>query len=179
MIAPERLGRKIEDAANELLERHKILSPPVNVEKIALAEGVSVERAALAKDISGFLFRSDSSAIIGVNAKHALVRQRFTIAHELGHLFLKHKCDSEVHVDKNFVLKFRDEISVTGEDPHEVHANNFAACLLMPRRMLVEDVHAREYDLIDDESISQLAHRYNVSVQALMIRLSRLFRYTA
>ena len=43
--------------------------------------------------------------MIGVNKDQAQVRQRFTIAHELGHLKLhEHK---QVHVDREFRVRFR------------------------------------------------------------------------
>jgi Zn-dependent peptidase ImmA (M78 family) len=35
--------------------------------------------------VSGILFRDGEHHVIGVNSAHPLARQRFTIAHELGH----------------------------------------------------------------------------------------------
>lgn len=35
-------------------------------------------------DLSGFFFREGERRVIGVNSTHPSVRQRFTIAHELG-----------------------------------------------------------------------------------------------
>ena len=36
------------------------------------------------KDLSGFLYREGAHSIIGINKTHVPVRQRFTIAHEIG-----------------------------------------------------------------------------------------------
>src|SRR3954470_4270018 len=68
--------------------------------------------------------------IIGINSSHPETRKRFTIAHEMGHLVL-HQLD-QVHVDKQFLVKLRDDISSQAIDPHEIEANAFAAALLMP-----------------------------------------------
>ncbi len=58
------------------------------------------------------------------------VRQRFTIAHELGHFFL-HRASSTVFVDAAPIF-FRDESSSNGSQREEIEANAFAAELLMP-----------------------------------------------
>lgn len=48
-------------------------------------------------ELAGMLVRGDGQIVIGVNSLHPLNRQRFTIAHECGHLLL-HK--GEFHVDR-------------------------------------------------------------------------------
>ena len=59
----------------------------------------------------------NNHAVLGVNDWHADVRQRFTVAHELGHLKLHH---DELFVDG--VLK-RDDQSSLAIRPHEIEAN--------------------------------------------------------
>ena len=66
----------------------------------------------------------------GVNSLHAPVRQRFTIAHELGHAVLHAR--EGIHLDQAFRLRFRDQTSAMAIDPEEIDANSFAAELLMP-----------------------------------------------
>lgn len=39
-------------------------------------------------DISGMLYRDDTRTVIGLNSTQSPTRQRFTVAHELGHLKL-------------------------------------------------------------------------------------------
>jgi len=50
---------------------------------------------ALPDGVSGVLLRRDDLALVAVNAAHPELRQRFTIAHEIGH-FMLHK---DVYID--------------------------------------------------------------------------------
>ena len=83
------------------------------------------------------IYIKDGVPIIGVNSLHHPNRQRYTIAHELGHLELHRQLiTSEVHVDKGFPVLMRDPKSATGTELHEIEANQFAAELLMPRTLI-------------------------------------------
>jgi len=103
---------------------------------------------------------------------HAPVRRRFTIAHELGHLVLQR--DDLFHVDEKFPVAFRSEDSSKAHSPFEVEANQFAAELLMPEKLLMRDVAKLPLGLDVEEAIAELARRYEVSEQAMTIRLSAL-----
>ena len=110
--------------------------------------------------------------MIGVNRDQAAVRQRFTIAHELGHLLLHER--SQVHVDREFRVRLRSGVSREGTDRDEMEANRFAAELLMPIGFLRADLEEWELDLADDRQLRALARRYGVSTQSLAIRLNNL-----
>jgi Zn-dependent peptidase ImmA (M78 family) len=81
-----------------------------------------------------------------------------------------------IHVDQgDFLLKFRDGGSSKGTIDEERDANLFAAELLLPRGLLEKDVES--FDAIsatDDSQLRELARRYEVSLQALLIRLSSM-----
>jgi Zn-dependent peptidase ImmA (M78 family) len=164
------IRRKIETEVNRLLRETGTAGAPIDVEKIANVLGIAIRRTPTNDEISGFLLRNpDGQAVIGVNTLHHPNRQRFTIAHELGH-FILHK-QEEVHVDRA-VIKLRDGASSKGEDPDEVEANGFAAELLMPTGFLSGDLERFTLtDLLDDRRMQQLAKRYQVSVQAMTNRL--------
>lgn len=123
-------------------------------------------------EIDGFLYREGGQPVIGVNRNQALVRRRFTVAHELGHLLLHETGD--VHVDRGFRIFLRDSHSREGVDQHEMEANRFAAELLMPIEFLGDDLATRQFDFADDKQLRALAKRYGVSTQALAIRLTGL-----
>src|SRR5437868_2237389 len=93
--------------ATGLLERFRIASPPVPVERIARGLGAELRFVPYEGNISGMLFHDEGTVIIGVNALHPRTRQRFTIAHELGHLLLK-TGRNQVHLDKYFPIRMRD-----------------------------------------------------------------------
>ena len=92
------------------------------------------------------------------NHDEAPVRQRFTQAHELGHVMLK-------HVDEHTV-QMRDD-RFDNSNPIETEANAFAAELLMPRRWLPQL-------LSEADTIESLAATLGVSITALHYRLRNL-----
>src|SRR5687768_14194307 len=49
----------------------------------------------LPEPIAGACYRQDGGAVLWVNGVHGLPRQRFTLAHELGHAW----CEHDVHVE--------------------------------------------------------------------------------
>jgi Zn-dependent peptidase ImmA (M78 family) len=111
--------------------------------------------------------RAPHGVLIAVNARHHPNRQRFTIAHELGHLYL-HQDQPGMFVD-DVIVDFR--VDSANPDPKELEANTFAANLLMPSDLLRADLRLQPVDPFDEESVLQMARRYGVSQQALTIRL--------
>jgi Zn-dependent peptidase ImmA (M78 family) len=158
--------------ARELLQAGKVARPPVPVERLAVLVGATIRYEPFAGELSGMVHRSTSGVIIGVNSMHALTRRRFTIAHELGH-FLLHR-NEDLHVDERFPIGFRSELSSKAVDAAEIEANQFAAELLMPSVPLVDDVRSLAQDIDTETAVSQLARTYQVSEQAMTIRLSAL-----
>src|SRR4051812_40512322 len=79
---------------------------------------------ALPDHVAGALVRNGAGAVAFVNGGQWIDRQRFTLAHELGHACCGHQKPS---VD-TFETVFG-----TAHDPQEVEANAFAAELLAPR----------------------------------------------
>lgn len=168
---------RIRKEVEGLLAQARVIAPPVPVEKIAALLGAQIVRSGFEQEVSGLLVRRGKSAIIGVNNRQADVRQRFTIAHEIGHLVM-HNLDGEedVHVDKAFRVQFRSPASSTAEDVAEIEANAFAASLLMPEEFLREDAKHVTIDFEDAEMVADLAQRYDVSGQAMTFRLMNLFQ---
>jgi Zn-dependent peptidase ImmA (M78 family) len=161
------------ELARGLLREQEIESPPVPVAGIARSLGVPVVSKPLEGDLSGFLLRKGGRAVIGVNSSHPVVRQRFTIAHEIGHFLLSK--EEGVHLDRGFDLRLRDPRSAPRNRPSEAKANLFAAELLMPAEMVTDDLGAPgTLDFFNDGFLRGLAKRYEVSTQALMIRLGVL-----
>ena len=163
----------IRETATDLLNQAGITAPPVNIERLAKSRGVVVIQEPNENDTSGFLYRAPGvPPIIGVNSKHHQLRRRFTIAHELGHLLLHSK--TELHVDRS-VVKMRDRRASEGTDDEEMEANRFAAELLMPESFLQADLEELGHVSADDEQIiRKLAKKYQVSQQAMAIRLTSL-----
>jgi len=151
----------------------------VDPRAIAKAHGIEIREAPYEESLSGFLIHDSSGLVfIGVNSLDGEKRQRFTIAHELGHYFLHDR--SQPFLDDltgRFKVMPRNEVSREGSDIREMEANLFAAELLMPEQRIRRDLERIGHlDLLDekDSVISQMALKYEVSVRAFTIRLERL-----
>ncbi|HEV2352068.1 MAG TPA: ImmA/IrrE family metallo-endopeptidase [Terriglobia bacterium] len=165
---PSPAGNSPYERARALLERLHIHSSPTPVEKVAKALGAQVRFAPFDDELSGMIYIKDEVPIIGVNSLHHPNRQRFTIAHELGHLELhREMITSSVHVDKDFPALMRDQRSATGMERLEIEANQFAAELLMPRKLVDEVLAGEQFDIEDEGPIEGLARKFRVSKQAV------------
>jgi Zn-dependent peptidase ImmA (M78 family) len=162
---------RIAQEAKKLLRQCSIHKPPVKVEVIAKHLGAVLRYEPFDDEISGVLYRDKRSIIIGVSSLHHPNRQRFTIAHEIGHLVLH---EMEVHVDKGYRVALRNSTSSQAVDANEIDANRFAAELLMPAHFLEDDVRLFLHDVEDDGELRELARKYRVSTQAMAYRLGNL-----
>jgi Zn-dependent peptidase ImmA (M78 family) len=157
---------EIEKKAEEILKEASVRTVPVPIEDVAYSLKIKISKAP-STDFSGLLIRKDGHALIGVNSSEAVVRQRFTIAHELGHFFL--------HPQKDTFIDFR-KGKKKGEvrSPREKHADMFAAALLMPRELLLKDFKKMAKGGASESLIPKLAKQYAVSEDAMRIRLLNL-----
>jgi len=129
---------------------------------IAHAAGVKVIGEALGTLAGKFEIVEGISGgpVISYNVLDPTLRQRFTIAHELGHYALQHGA------------RFRDStqsFSLANYDPVEAAANKFAAELLMPAAVVNGLINKR--NITDFNTLAQL---FNVSSVAMKYRLKNL-----
>ncbi|WP_137921696.1 ImmA/IrrE family metallo-endopeptidase [Hydrogenophaga sp. 2FB] len=135
---------------------------PVDVEQLAFDSGLEVSHRspfdAEPFPYSGRFIRD--SHLIEVNASDAPVRQRFTIAHELGHFALGHP---------DALRDYPSVFSASATDPIEREANLFAASVLMP-----EDALRKVYRSGQATNLDELAGMFGVSKVAMTYRLQNL-----
>lgn len=99
--------------------------------------------------------KANKRLVILINSSTTTLRQFFSIAHELGHIALKHP-----------PVAFLDNRPVEQCDPwHEVEANAFAAELLMPKHILRP---------MGPMTAKELARYCHVSLEAATIRVKQL-----
>jgi hypothetical protein len=146
-------------AANELIEAALIDGPPVDVHRLAAICGILVLTRKFPDVLSGLILELDHGAIVGINSRHASVRQRFSVGHELGHHLLRHA--DRFHIDVS------DGASPDHDYASERAANEFAAELLMPRRFVARAFH-------ENPNPSSLADLFEVSAIAMGYRLVNL-----
>lgn len=158
-----------QNHAKAVLDPHDLTMPPVPIEKIAQDYGVTIQYAPFDDALSGMAFIKDGKSIIGVNSLHHPNRQRFTIAHELGHHVMHQRIlRNGIHVDKT-VLK-RDKVSAEGIDLTEIEANAFAAEILMPSHW-IDSLILGGLDVSDEVIMTFLAKKFKVSTAALNFRM--------
>lgn len=131
-----------------------------------------------ANDESSEYSTNEETRVIRINMYEPLVRQRFTIAHEIGHILLGHGGIS--YRDTSYTI-YKDLI----ERMNEVSANTFAAELLMPERLLrkalentMSELNYDKTQKFSDSDIDYLAEntakKMMVSVESFKYRLKNL-----
>jgi Zn-dependent peptidase ImmA (M78 family) len=155
---------------DQLLKQNGQMRPPVQIEVIATRLGTEIRKGNLG-NVSGLIVRKGNNAIIGVNSKQVRQRQRFTIAHELGH-FLLHEGLAH-HVDHDYRVNYRSDESSKATNVEEIEANFFAASILMPKNLLDE---LNAIDSVESgERVAYLAKLFDVSQHAMSLRLNNLY----
>lgn len=156
------LLRSVSDLRNLGRQNGCFNNLALDVEKlIQFIPDVKLEYTEFDSTISGSLSKQGNYWLIRINKFHSKTRQRFTIAHELGH-FVYHKDDEQEFVDTTF---FRGMTA----DNLELTANRFASELLMPEKEVRQ--------LIDKEnvrSVAKLADMFDVSSSAMLYRVKDL-----
>ncbi|GAA3797014.1 ImmA/IrrE family metallo-endopeptidase [Streptomyces phyllanthi] len=162
---------RADAAARELLARFGIDEPPVDPRLLAEKLNVLVVHQEMKDDVSGMLLRREEQQVIGVNQNHAPKRQRFTVAHELGHLLL-HR-GRPLILDAQTRVNLRNTVSSMATDREEIEANRFAAALLAPETMVRREVKRLRFHTVED-LVEQLAERFDMSQTAMNYRLMNL-----
>jgi len=143
------------NVARKLLADVGINNPPVLIRDITnhikKEKDLSIYSWAFGEDTDVIQITEGEKATIGYNKAQHPHRQRFTVAHEIGHLLLG-------HTGKNFIL------DLNSKKPEEIEANQFAAELLMPLEMLKKDLQSKK-------NAKDIAREYNVSEEAVWWRL--------
>jgi len=146
------------------------LKTPVDLHKVTedfLKGEISEKR--LDDDISGKIEKAGGSFRITLNSRHPPNRKNFTIAHELGHLFLhmgyitdKEKWDAvNEYIDSPYCR--------IGYSEEEYEANQFAGALLMPEGEYKEFVRENK-DPDGFIDISKISGHFDVSDDAARTR---------
>lgn len=177
----------IERTAQKVLRDAGALTIPIDLDRVLRDLNVRVHEEDMDDETAGVLIVKGEQRHVLVNKDHSSNRRRFTVAHELGHLVLH---DDEGNGDESGERMYIDrQIRVyqrVGEPTSAVYqqegsqttieqereANFFAACLLMPAHHVT--LAAQERDLFDEVSVASLARSFEVSEQAMYIRLQQL-----
>jgi hypothetical protein len=136
---------------------------PVDPIKIARQMGAEVYLADLDLGVSGQLEVDDFARTILLSRDNGPTRQRFTCAHEIGHLVDRENRPNAPRV----FIDYRDGRSSLGTNPDEIYANQFAAELLMPADEVKKLVR-------QGWTTPSMSRRFGVSEAAMEIRRTNL-----
>lgn len=154
---------------DSLLEELEITEPnEIDVEAIAYGQGALVIYEPLQKCEAYTLSKDANNAVIVVNDKSIRSRQRFSVAHELGHWMR----------DRNFSA-FCEKKSYTDSwygQEIEALANQYAKELLLPKPMFAP--LAKNLP-VTFESVRKLAEVFGTSLTATALRLTELGSHPA
>jgi hypothetical protein len=118
----------------------------------------------LGTNISGVSYKGETSNVIAINSDMSIGRQRFSLAHELYHLYFD---DSAVNAVSPIMIGSNDE--------NEKKADQFASYFLIPSSSLydmIEDIRENgNKECLTLEDVIRIEQYYGVSHKAMLYRL--------
>jgi Zn-dependent peptidase ImmA (M78 family) len=149
--------RIAELQATKLRDLDDVDGPPLPETVISRLPRVQVERV-FPSPVSGATQWSHGRWLIILNGAEPLVRQRFSLAHEFKHI-----------LDNPFIdVLYPQMRGMSSAERAEQVCDYFAGCLLMPRLWL------KRAWVSETQDVGKLAHRFNVSKQAMQVRLLQI-----
>lgn len=143
------------DLAWRVLINEGVRELPVKVVRLCKQMGIRVVYFTPETDSDGFSTIVDGQATVFVSDRCSRERQRFTVAHELGHILLGHVGEYEL-VNRE---------PSRGDNPIEQAANVFASRLLAPACVLWA---------LDARTPEQIAELCQISRQSAVFRAERM-----
>ena len=139
-----------KDARNlswRILINQKLFEFPIDIKNVVKKLGfLVIEVDQLPHNLYAVSFAQNSQTVIAYVSSGNINTDRFTIAHELGHLLLRHKADKEY------------------SEYQEEQANIFASRLLAPM-IVIND--------LAPNSVEELANFFGISLESANIRYNR------
>ncbi len=152
---------RLSPAENLLKDLGVTVAKDINIEAIAYHVGAIIKYRTL-KGCEGRIIGANDSAVITVNSQAISTRQRFSIAHELGHWH---------HHRGRSLMCGSDDISnpAKGSLYSERVADDYAADLLMPQFLLMPMVN--QIGEVSFHAVNYLRKEFRTSITATAIRL--------
>lgn len=151
------------DAVWKLLIDTKVNSLPIKITKLCSELGIQVKLYSPKDRNDGMSLILDGHPVIFVAKNVAPARQRFTIAHELGHILLGHV--------GQYALVNREP--ALGDNPIEQAANVFASRLLAPACVLWGCGAKTPDDIMELCSISRQAAEFRAARMEILYRRNK------
>lgn len=158
----DELRMLINNLTQDIIDLYNIQIPIQNINDVVTALNGRVEDSIDIDYMSdGSIRKQDNGFVIYVSPFQSAERRKFTIAHELGHLFLHmgYKINSDLWNNQKNATYYR-----TGDSIMEYQANEFAAALLMPKKAYKEIMD--QYTNGNEVETDKIASYFGVSISA-------------
>ncbi len=182
MTTDSRLHSSPASLFDELKAAGFELKAPVNIDLIAEKLGIIVEtdHGLEMKGIIGEIFFRNDQPVVKINPFQNSYepRRRFTLAHEIGHYCLHSAKSRQGFTDSQKTMSRSDSFWNRAES----EANSFAAQLLMPKSLIIQEGQAivAAHKTTSEENLSlsvfteRMADKFQVSSKAMEYRLRNL-----
>lgn len=143
-----------EAAANQLRERMSLGCDAIrNLTELLEDSGLKVINIAAHDDFDGMMaeVKPQDEAIVIINSRQMAIRQRFTLAHELGHIVM----DIPHHIDEKLEEKL---------------CHRFAGAFLFPKERVIEEFGEARTKVLKRE-LTLASEAYGLSMPAIIRRL--------
>lgn len=162
------------DAVHNLAKR-KVkqygLIPPVDLYPIYKDINVQIIEKANELGVEAYSILDDNpKVIINPEVTYYKPRRQFTLAHELGHIFIPwHNGDTKCDIDNHY-------IKIGGKrmlDTQELEANIFASDILMPVEWLKEIINSNQFTAFDS-LVAEISKQAKTSIMACFYALEQV-----
>jgi Zn-dependent peptidase ImmA (M78 family) len=155
------------DKAKQILRQHKINSVPTDLQIICERLGLEFVELDDPNESDGAVLEMEGGLRVAMlNRAKPFVRARFTLAHELGHIFLNH--DKREFYDPEVAREWGEDAPENAKPAKEREADAFASELLIP----MEQLKKYQGDLRD---LDKLTGIFQVSKPAMSIAVANFF----
>jgi hypothetical protein len=151
--------------AEDLISEFGITTPDeIDIEAIAYDRGIEISYDEL-HGCEATLVGFGNKAIATINPSPSRGRERFSVAHEIGHW--------QMHRGKTFRCRSDDIVqNYSSDNLREKEADEFASHLPMPTQIFLPAIRAANRPGLNDLQV--IANDFEVSLQAISIRLASL-----
>lgn len=154
--------------ARKVIKDYGLDTIPVDLNKVFVALKYKIVELNDPKDIDGMILKiKDQPIVVVINKAKPMTRQRFTLAHELGHIFLAHDQRDLYDAEE---ARDEEDAPLNSKPPKEREADIFASELLIP----CDKLKLYKGDMKD---LEKLANIFDVSKGAMAIAMDNYFRF--
>lgn len=156
------------DMAKKILKQHNITDVPTDLHVICERLGLEYVELNDPNELDGAVLVMNGSRVAMLNRAKPFVRARFTLAHELGHIFLNH--DKRDFYDAEAARELGEDMSDNVKPAKEKEADAFASELLIP----MEQLKNFQGELKNPDKLAEI---FQVSKPAISIAITNYFQY--